>query len=566
MRLTKWSNLTEGLKAAASQFLPKLAKGAGSFLMLSSQAGNTWNAFGGTITKGAKSLGKMVGFGKKAAETAKSASSLGDAAKNATTATSAASRTPRSSGGGLKGLAQGLKAMGNVKVLFGALNLIPTALGFVAILPGLPGMFGVSTLGVGAGAGLKGLGQGLKAMGSVKALLGTAVLAAAGIGFAISTIGLPGMIGISLLGIPTGAGLTAIGVGLTAMSGALAGAGTLAVAALGFTLMTAGLIGMAGISLLGVSTGTGLSALAVGLTAMSAALVGAAALGVAALGFSLMTLGIPGMLGISLLAGPTSAGLATLAVGLTSFGTAAMNPLLWLGIGAIGALGLALLPTAFALNLAAPAISAFGDVVLAAFSGLATVVTAVSQGLVSIIEVITPEKAIAMMGLGAGFLTLAAGIGALALSAGLGGIVVRRFLTKTGESIGAIGESGVQNVQNLATALQGMAMGLTAVVTQLDRLDTEKLEKLSEVSISASIGGAISGIGESIGGLIDSVSGVVGGESLSEYESSMLDKMNELITATNTHKDVYLDKDKVTNLVMAKAERTIKNNTNINNS
>ena len=110
-----------------------------------------------------------------------------------------------------------------------------------------------------------------------------------------------------------------------------------------------------------------------------------------------------------------------------------------------------------------------------------------------------------------------------------------------------------------------MATGLTAVVTQLDRLDTEKLEALSEVSISASIGGAISGIGASIGGLIDSVSGVVGGESLSEYESTMITKMEQLIAATSANKDVYLDREKVTSLVMDTSDRSVVNKFSLNN-
>ena len=407
-----WSNLGEGLKAAASEYLPKIAKGTGSFLMLSSQAGNTWNAFGGKLTEGAKSLGRMVGFGKKAAETAKSASSLGDAAKNATTATSVAGKTPKGSGG-LKGLASGLKSMGNPKVLFGALNLIPTALGFLAILPAIPGMLAVGLLGPLADVGLKALGRGLKSFGN-------AVTKA----------------------------LPQIGIGLLVLAG----------------------------------------------------------------------------------------------------------------------LGVALIPLAYAMNIAAPAFEAFGTIITSVFAGVATVITAVAGGIATMLGAITIEKAVAMGVLGASFGLMALGIGSLAIAAGLGGGTVRRFIEGISESVGSIGTEGVQNVNNLANALRGMAGGLTAVVTQLDRLDTEKLEKLSEVSISASIGGAISGIGDSIGGLIDSVSGVVGGDSLSEYENSMLEKMNELITATNTHKDVYLDKDKVTNLVMAKAERTLKNTTNINNA
>jgi len=44
----------------------------------------------------------------------------------------------------------------------------------------------------------------------------------------------------------------------------------------------------------------------------------------------------------------------------------------------------------------------------------------------------------------------------------LGGPIVRKFLNKTGESIAGISSEGVANVTNLATALRGMAGGLTA--------------------------------------------------------------------------------------------------------
>lgn len=94
-----------------------------------------------------------------------------------------ATNKDKSMGDKLKDLAKGLKAMGNAQVLFGAFNLIPTALGFVALLPGLPGMFAISAIGVGAGVGLRGLASGLKAFGKAapEALIGIGLLALFGI-------------------------------------------------------------------------------------------------------------------------------------------------------------------------------------------------------------------------------------------------------------------------------------------------------------------------------------------------------------------------------------------------
>ena len=84
----------------------------------------------------------------------------------------------KKSDSGLKSLADGLKAMGNTKVLFGALNLLPTAIGLVAMVAGIPALLVISAIGVPAGAGLKALAGGLKSLGNagVAALKGILLL------------------------------------------------------------------------------------------------------------------------------------------------------------------------------------------------------------------------------------------------------------------------------------------------------------------------------------------------------------------------------------------------------
>ena len=311
----------------------------------------------------------------------------------------------------------------------------------------------------------------------------------------------------------------------------------------------------------------GLKSLAGGLKAMGSGkvLFGALNLIPTAIGMVAMIAAIPGLIALGLGGVPAGVGLRALGQGLSAFGKTVSKALPYIGIGllVLAGFGASMIPLAYALGVAAPAISAFGDVINSAFTGIASIVSAVGGTLIGMLDIITLEKAVAMSTLGLSFIGLAAGITALSAVAFLGGGIVRRFLNKTGESLGNISSEGISNVTNLATALRGMAGGLTAVVTQLDRLDTEKLEALSSVSISASIGGAISGIGSSISGLID---GIGGGESLSEYETTMLDRMTELKDAFMTNKDVYLDREKVTGLVMASADRTITNRTNINNS
>jgi len=67
-----FSNIGESLKAIVADVGPKMMSWAGGFLTMSSQAGQTWTAFGGGISK---TLGKLKGFlglGKKAAGAATS--------------------------------------------------------------------------------------------------------------------------------------------------------------------------------------------------------------------------------------------------------------------------------------------------------------------------------------------------------------------------------------------------------------------------------------------------------------------------------------------------------------
>lgn len=389
MQVGNFDSLVEGSKALVAQFGPGLLKSMGTFLMLSSQANQSFQLMG--KTKIGSKIGKMFGGG--------------NVGKNLDTTNDIAPKTKTKGPSGLKGLASGLKSMGNGKVLFGALNLIPTALGFVAILPAIPGMLAVGLLGGMAGAGLKALGLGLKGFGNT-----------------------------------VSKALPQIGLGLLVLAG----------------------------------------------------------------------------------------------------------------------FGAALIPVAYAMNLAAPAFSSFGTIITSVFGGVATIITAVAKGLVDMLSVITLEKSVAIMGLAVAFPLLAAGVAGLGLAAALGGGSVTRFFTNLSESINT---EKLNSVKGLANAFMEMGRGLGTVNTQLQTLDTDKLDKLSDFSMSMSIGGAIGAVGDAIGGVVGALSGE---GSLSEYEDSMLQKMKELIDATSANKDVYLDRQKVTSLVMDTSDRSVVNKFNMN--
>jgi hypothetical protein len=110
-----------------------------------------------------------------------------------------------------------------------------------------------------------------------------------------------------------------------------------------------------------------------------------------------------------------------------------------------------------------------------------------------------------------------------------------------------------------STALMGMGSGLSLIATQLDRIDTSKLDALSDFSISASIGTAVTSISDSIGGVIDTIGNAIGVEKLSDYESKMLQGIEKLITAVETNRDVYLDKEKVTTIIKKTGEKQTNN-------
>ena len=129
----------------------------------------------------------------------------------------------KSMGDKIKDLYSVLKAMGNAKVLFGALNLIPTGIGFALMSIGLPTLFVLSKIDISTvGTGLKSLAKGLSAFGDAKVLAGAGVLVVAGVAFALMTVGALGLAAVALLGAPAGAGLIALGAGLASF-GATAG-------------------------------------------------------------------------------------------------------------------------------------------------------------------------------------------------------------------------------------------------------------------------------------------------------------------------------------------------------
>ena len=273
----------------------------------------------------------------------------------------------KSMGDKLKDLSEGLKAMGDTQVLRGALNLIPTGIGFLLLTPGLIGMWGVSKFADSAGKGLESLAEGLKKMGDSSVMMGSL---------------------------------------------------SLAVASLGFLLITPGLIGMAGVAFLGAAAGTGLTGLAAGLTAMSGTFMGSLALGAAAVAFTLM---IPGAIGMALFGATASiaaAGLMALGPALVAFGSTA-GTVGWLGVAVILALAAAFVIFAFGLSLLVPLVKAIGQVIVgvitAIASGVAVIIGSITNMMTALLPLMNIEAAIGILAMAGAFSALALSLAMVAM-------------------------------------------------------------------------------------------------------------------------------------------------------
>jgi len=573
----KFSVFSEVLNTGMNKYLGTGLKGLGGMVTASGQLGTGFKSLGldmgGMVKSSAAWLKNIVKagaqkvagfFGGKAASavTDKATSSLADKVKVPETK---AATKGGGAGKSLKSLASGLKAMGNAKVLFGALNLIPTALGFVAIIAGLPGMLGVSLLGVGAGLGLKALGQGFK--GLSKAFPGILALSLAALGFILM---IPGSVGMLLMGVAApiaAAGIYALIPALIALGTAMAsGVGALGLAALigmgvglglSFALIGAGAMMMGkGIQLAAQGFATllpTLSTFMAGITFTQVALVGLFAYSLLGLGAALGVLAVTSMIALP---------------GLLGLGYAMM--LVGVGVSMLGA-----------------ALTVVGTAVASMSENMSTFAT----GLSSVLSVITLEKVIAIAGLAMAFMGLASSL----LALGISGLVAVPVMMGIGLATMLLGVAF--NV--LGTGMQAVGLGLSTIMTSLGGL-VAIIGPIGMLSLALlGLSGALMGLGLSMAflglaglpglivlGGIAAISGPIielasffglggtsgGGEetgaleegSMSEYETNMLSKMDQLIQATTSQRDIYLDKDKVTNIVMDRGERSAVNKFKLN--
>lgn len=288
---------------------------------------------------------------------------------------------------------------------------------------------------------------------------------------------------------------------------------------------------------------TGLST---GLQNMAQAAVGAAvmmlvgpalALGLLALPF-LLFMSIPGL-------GPIiSANFTALATGLAAFGNPATALFVLIGIGLMAALGVAMIPFAFALSLLTPLLEAFGTIVVNVMSAIPPIIGAIADGFVTMFTAISPENVLGMMMLGPALLS--ASVGMIAFSAALavggiasffgGGVIDQiKELSTVGPGVAAAGEglaevathvailtsslTGLGSLVSPLYALGGGLMSISAGLTTMAFSGMMAIPIIGALMGLAAVAPALEGLGNFFG---------IGGDDGGDSDSELLDEIKGL--------------------------------------
>ena len=184
-----------------------------------------------------------------------------DKAGAAAGAAGSAGATPAPSDNGkalkekMQNIAEGIKSFADTKVIGGALSMIVAAPGLVALgLASLPLKITEKINGEAIEAGMKGIANGVKAFANTKVLLGGLALIPISLALATMAVGAIGLGAIALLGAPAAAGMMALTAGLTALGSA---------AATGVPFLGVALIGAFGAALIPFGIALGMAAPAI---------------------------------------------------------------------------------------------------------------------------------------------------------------------------------------------------------------------------------------------------------------------------------------------------------------
>jgi hypothetical protein len=142
---------------------------------------------------------------------------------------------------------------------------------------------------------------------------------------------------------------------------------------------------------------------------MASTIPGSLALGVAAIAFTLMIPGAIGMLLFGAAAGAAAAGLTVLGPALVAFGATA-GTVGWLGVAVILALAAAFTIFAFGLSLLVPLVKAIGEVLVgvitAIASGISVIIGSITKMMATLMPLMNIESALGIFAIASAFFAL----------------------------------------------------------------------------------------------------------------------------------------------------------------
>jgi hypothetical protein len=248
-------------------------------------------------------------------------------------------------------------------------------------------------------------------------------------------------------------------------------------------------------------------------------------LALSALALVLLTPAVPALLLLQMVDGKSiEKALTGLGKGLAALGKSLSGGQVILGLAVFT---IAMIGLGYALNLATPAIQAFGDVILKVFTGIGIVIKAAADGISTIFSSLQNVDVSKLLAIGPALTMIGFGLASL----GAGGVInaIGSFLggdpIKKIERLALAGDG----LQKAATGLQGVANALTQVSTALTGIDVSKLEALSEFAESNAEAGIISAIASPIKAIGSMVEGGGGGND----NAAMIAAINEVRDAVN---------------------------------
>jgi len=214
------------------------------------------------------------------------------------------------------------------------------------------------------------------------------------------------------------------------------------------------------------------------------------------------------------------------------------------GAFAIGLLGAAIIPFAFAMKM-------MKDVGLESIAVLAggLLTLGVAAAILGSFVPLMLMGALAIAALGVSMIAFGGGI--MMVASGM------EKLFSSFSNIGSIIEQ-LSPLVGMVGPIFALAGAITSLGMAMAFLGIAGLPGLAILSGVAALSEPLTAIAK-VFGFGSGETGAVEEQSLSEYETQMLSKMDQLIQAVNKNRDVYLDKEKVTNVVVKTSERKSEN-------